>query len=257
MNLLKFLCAALPCLLMLASTAAGQSKDDREHYQLKSYTVKTEKLPALDDYLSKAYLPAATRAGAGPVGVFREAEANGATVVHVLTVLKAGTQPSQLESKLSADAAYQSAGKSFVSPNPADAAYDKVETSVFAAIEGMPKIVKPDTSKPRMLNLRIYESPNPAAHEKKVEMFNTGELAIFKKVGLTPVLFGSALSGPRMPNLTYLLVFSDDDARKAAWKQFGADPDWKTLRVKPGYSDKEIITKITNILLTPAPYSEI
>src|SRR5678816_4723433 len=94
MNLLKFLCAALPCFLMLAITAPGQSKDDREHYQLKSYTVKTEKLPALDEYLSKAYIPAATRAGAGPVGVFREAEANGGMVVHVLTVLKAGVQPS-------------------------------------------------------------------------------------------------------------------------------------------------------------------
>ena len=50
MNLLKFVCAAIPCLLMLASTAPGQSKDDREHYQLNSYTLKTEKLPALHYY---------------------------------------------------------------------------------------------------------------------------------------------------------------------------------------------------------------
>ena len=60
-----------------------------------------------------------------------------------------------------------------------------------------------------------------------------------------------------MPNLTYLLVFSDDEARKAAWKKFGSDPEWQVLKAKPGFTDKEIIRKITNILLTPAPYSEI
>jgi hypothetical protein len=256
MKLLKFLSSAVVCLLMLA-TAAPAKAADREHYILKTYTLKPAKQAALDDYLSKAYIPAAKRLGAGPVGVFREPEANGLAVVHVLTVLKSAAQASELEAGVAADAAYKEAARSFLSATAADPAYDKVETSVLAAIEGVPSLVKPDTTKPRLLNLRIYESPNPAAHEKKVEMFNTGELAIFKRSGLTPVMFGSAISGPRMPNLTYFLVFSDDEARKAAWKKFGSDPEWQVLKAKPGFTDKEIITKITNILLTPAPYSEI
>jgi len=257
MNVLKFLCRVVAGILMLVSTVASTQAAEREHYILKSYTLKPAKLAVLDDYLSKVYIPAVKRADAGPVGVFREAEANGVVVVHVITVLKSAAQASELEGTLSRDAAYTSAAKGFLSATAADAPYDKMETSVFAAIEGMPKIARPDTTKPRILNLRIYESPSPEAHAKKVEMFNTGELAIFRRAGLTPVLFGSALSGPRMPNLTYLLVFPDDDARKAAWKTFGSDSEWQTLKAKPGFSDKEIITKITNILLTPAPYSEI
>ena len=257
MNVPKSLCRALAGILVLVSTVPFARAADREHYILKSYTLKPAKLQALDDYLGKAYIPAVKRADAGPVGVFREAEANGIVVVHVITVLKSAEQASGLEGKLAGDAAYTVAAKSFISPSPPDPVYDKVETSVLAAIEGMPKIARPDTTKPRILNLRIYESPSPEAHAKKVEMFNTGELAIFRRAGLTPVLFGSALSGPRMPNLTYLLVFPDDDARKAAWKTFGSDPEWQTLKAKPGFTDKEIITKITNILLTPAQYSEI
>jgi hypothetical protein len=241
---------------MLANSVVAQDSD-REHYVLKTYTLKPAKVAAIDDYLSKAYIPAATRAKTGPVGVFKEPEANGAVAVHVLTVLKSGAQASEFEAQIAVDLAYREAAKAFLSAPATDPSFDKEETSVFAAIEGMPKIAVPDTSKPRLLNLRIYESPTPAAHEKKVEMFNTGELAIFKRDGLTPVMFGSALSGPRMPNLTYLLVFSDDDARKAAWKKFGGDPEWQALKVKPGFTDKEIIKKITNLLLTPAPYSQI
>jgi hypothetical protein len=256
MTLLKFLSSTLATVALLATFSSAQA-DDREHYALATYTLKPANLPGLDEYLGKTWIPAATSVGAGPVGVFREAEANGALVVHVLTVLKSAAHLKDLTDKLAVDPAYLRASDAFFSSNPAGRPYDRVENSLFAAIDGMPKLAKPDTTKSRILNLRIYESPTPEAHAKKVEMFNTGELAIFKRVGLTPVMFGSALSGPRMPNLTYLLVFPDDEARKAAWKKFGPDPEWQTLKAKPGFSDKEIIRKITNILLTPAPYSEI
>jgi hypothetical protein len=256
MTLLKFLCSTLASVALLATFTSAQA-EDREHYTLTTYALKSAMLAGLDDYLSKGYIPAATRAGAGPVGVFREPEANGTVVVHVLTVLKSAEHVKELESKLMADGALGDAAWELYFPPAAKRELERIERSVFAAIDGMPKLAKPDTTKARILNLRIYESPTREAHAKKVEMFNTGELAIFKRVGLTPVMFGSALSGPRMPNLTYLLVFPDDEARKAAWKKFGPDPEWQALKAKPGYSDKEIIRKITNILLTPAPYSEI
>ncbi len=259
MNLLNFHSAIVACYLALVGATSLAQSGDREYYILKSFTVKPAKVAGLDDYLRKAYIPAANRGGVGPVGVFRqqESEDKASVVVHVITVAKSAGDASALEGKLSGDSEYQAAAKEFLSDAKAGSAYDHVENSLFGAIEGMPKMTNPDPSKPRILNLRIYESPTLAAHEKKTEMFNLGELAIFKRVGLTPVLFGSALSGPRLPNLTYLLVFPDDEARKAAWKKFGGDSEWQTLKAKPGYSDKEIIRKITNILLTPAPYSQI
>jgi hypothetical protein len=121
----------------------------------------------------------------------------------------------------------------------------------------MPRLVRPDTAKPRLLNLRVYESHNERASRKKVEMFNTFELAIFRRVGLTPVFFGMTLVGAAMPNLTYLLVFPDEAGRVAAWSRFRDDAEWQKLRAIPEYADKEIVSRITNKVLTPTPYSQI
>jgi hypothetical protein len=105
--------------------------------------------------------------------------------------------------------------------------------------------------------LRTYASHNDRSAAKKVEMFEKGELDIFKRVGLTPVFFASALSGTALPNLTYLLVFPDDSGRTGAWKKFSQDAEWLKLRAIPEYGDKELLTKITNRILTPRDYSEV
>jgi hypothetical protein len=60
-----------------------------------------------------------------------------------------------------------------------------------------------------------------------------------------------------MPNRTYLLVFPDEAGRKAAWDRFRGDPEWAKLRAVPEYADKEIVSRITNLVLTPAGYSEV
>jgi hypothetical protein len=88
-------------------------------------------------------------------------------------------------------------------------------------------------------------------------MFNRGEIAIFRRVGLNPVFFGEAIAGLRMPNLTYLLAFEDDKARADAWKTFGGDPEWRKLRAIPEYEDKRIVSGIRNVLMTPTSYSQI
>ncbi len=121
----------------------------------------------------------------------------------------------------------------------------------------MPRLEKPDASKPRLFNLRIYESHNERAGQKKIEMFNKAELAIFRRVGLTPVFFAETIVGANMPNLTYMLVFPDEAGRKEAWGRFVKDPEWLKLRAMPEYADKEIVSRITNKILVPASYSQL
>ena len=70
-------------------------------------------------------------------------------------------------------------------------------------------------------------------------------------------LFAGAVAGALMPNLTYLLVFPDEPGRAAAWNSFRTDADWLKLKAMPEYADKEIVSRITNKLLTPTAYSEI
>lgn len=237
--------------------AAGPEPAGREFYELRTYALKPAKQPLLDEYLSKAYLPAAKRAGAGPVGVFAEAPEKDQLRVTVLVVHRSADGPATLAGKLAADDQYRAAAGAYLAATAQDPVYGRIESSLLAAIGGMPRIEMPDAGKPRLLNLRVYESHNERAAAKKVEMFEQGELAIFRRVGLTPVFFASAVTGALMPNLTYLLAFPDEAGRKAAWDKFRGDPDWLKLKAVPGYADKDIVLKVTNRILTPASYSEI
>lgn len=254
-------CTLMPTAPLQAAPAAPATAEAklsaREYYELRTYTLKTAKLPLLDEYLEKALLPALQRLGIGPVGAFSEELSAEKTALTVLIVYKSPDQPLTLSKSLEQDPTYRAVAATFLNAVAADPVYERIESNLLGAIEGMPALVKPDTAHPRLLNLRIYESHNERAALKKQEMFNTGEIAIFRKVGLTPVLFGESLAGTNRPNLTYLLVFNDEEARKAAWNTFRTDPDWLALKAKPEYADKEIVSKITNKILLPRFYSQL
>lgn len=239
------------------SAGAENSSPARELYEIRTYSLKASKQTLLDGYLSKAFIPAVRRLGIGPVGVFVEQPAEEGVKVHVLIVHAKIESALALSARLPSDAEHQSAAAEYLAAPATDPVYDRIESSLLTAIEGMPKLDRPDPAKPRLFNLRTYESHNERAGNKKIEMFNRGELGIFQRVGLTPVFFGATIVGGLMPNLTYMLVFPDDAGRNEAWGRFRTDPEWLKLRAIPEYADKEIVSRITNRILTPASYSEI
>jgi NIPSNAP len=253
-----FVGASVATLCATSSGLTAENKPDApELFELRNYTLKPTKLAALEDYLQNAFIPTLKRFEVGPVGVFTEAPDNGLVRVSVLIVHKTAESVTTLPTRLSADKEYLKAAGSYLAVKADDPVYQRIESSLLAAITGMPKLERPDASKPQLFNLRVYESHNERSAAKKIEMFEKGELTIFKSVGLTPVFFASSLIGAAMPNLTYMLVFPDDAGRTAAWDKFRTNPDWLKLRAIPEYADKEIVSKITNRLLTPTAYSEI
>jgi len=112
-------------------------------------------------------------------------------------------------------------------------------------------------NKPRLFELRTYESHSKKSNQKKIEMFNNGEIAIFRRTGLQPIFFGETLIGTKLPNLAYMLVFENMTAREQNWATFLSDPEWKKLSAMPGYADAELVTNISNIFLRPTAYSQI
>lgn len=239
-----------------SALAAGEEKPT-EIYELKLYTLPEPKQLILDAYLRDAYIPASHRLGIRLVGVFAEKPEKGQLKQYVLLVHPNAQSVVELPARLSTDQDFQKQAASYWAATATDPAYSRIESSILSPIAAVPQLVKPDTSKPRLLNLRIYESPSERAALKKIEMFNTGELAIFRRVGLKPVFFAATVVGSAMPNLTYMLVFPDEPGRVAAWNRFRDDADWKKLRAIPEYADKEIVSRITNKILKPTAYSEI
>lgn len=228
----------------------------REYFEIRKFTLKSaEKLAVIEAYLRDAAIPALNRLGVSHVGVFMPEKQEAAPVVYV--VLRHASLDSFAKStELLADAAVQKAGAAYLGVPAEEPVYERIESWLTRGIENMPAM-KPPAKGSQVYQLRIYESHSEKAAKKKIEMFNTGELAIFQRCGLNAVFFGETLVGPLMPNLTYMLAFTDSAAKDAAWNNFRGDAEWAKLKTTPGFTDKEIVSHITNIMLVPAAYSQI
>ena len=111
-------------------------------------------------------------------------------------------------------------------------------------------------NKPRVFELRTYESHSEAAAAKKIEMFNEGgEIALFDSLGLRSVFFGQTLIGRRQPNLVYMTVHQDMAAREKVWEHFRNSEGWKKLSTEPAFLNT--VSATTIVFLRPAPYSQV
>jgi hypothetical protein len=241
-----------------ASQAVEAVRHVESYYELRRYEIETpEQKAAFDKFLSEAALPAFNRLEIKPVGVFYPNE--GLSPIYVLLPHRTFVSFTTLAQQLGEDKEYLEKGAEFLNAPADKPAYKNLEVQLMVAFEGMPQIETPTDAPGRIFQLRTYESPSEKTGCKKIEMFNTSEIAIFRKVGLHPVFFGQTVAGTKMPNLTYMLGFQDMDESKENWKKFGADPDWQKLRAMPEYLDKEILRQkgITNLYLKPASYSQI
>jgi hypothetical protein len=250
--------AAIGATSAAVGSASVADEHDGEVYELNSCSPLPGKQAVLDEYLAQALLPAYKRSGAGPIGVFSETGSKEGPRTFVLVVHASANHLLDARAKIATDREYHDAARAYFAARPAAKVHGRFESSLLRPIAGMPLLEKTDPAKSRLFNLRVYRSHNFRAAAKKVEMFNATELAIFRRVGLAPVFFASAVIGPDLPNLTYMLVFPDDAARQAAWARFREDPEWQKLRANPEYADKEIVSEgISNRILIPAACSEI
>lgn len=243
------------------ATAQDRHTTGQEFYDLRLYHLKDEaKLKLMDSFLSQAALPAAKRLGLGPIGVFYPVKAEESPTVYVLLTHKSLESAATTNLRLAEDDQFARDAAEYLKQPAKDPAFLRMENQWMVSFEGMPRLQVPAAArenKPRIFELRTYESPSEAAGWKKIEMFNRGEIAIFRRTGLNPVFFGETLVGSRLPNLTYMITFADMEEREKNWRAFSADPDWKSMSSNPEYADSAIVSKISNWFLRPAPYSQI
>jgi hypothetical protein len=245
----------------LSAAAAEAGGANREYYELRIYRLKTgAKSALLDAYLETAAIPALNRLGVKPVGAFTERDSKEAPAVYVLIPYPSLASFSEAVAKLLVDPELQKAGAAYLQSPVDNPAFDRIESWLMLAFAGMPKIEQPAYSrdrKPRMFELRTYESYSEVKALKKVEMFNSGEIDAMREVGLGPVFYGQALIGSHLPHLTYMLSAEDQDAHKKHWDAFGKHPVWNKLKNDPQYADTVSKNGISNHFLLPTSYSQI
>lgn len=247
-------------LLLLFSVLLGNSQD-KEFYQLKTYSIKSEKQEKMvDDYLSQAFLPALKRYGINNVGVFKVRPSKFILMdkIHVLIPFASLNQFEALEQKLIDDKVHQDAGKDYLMAAYDTPPYERINSVLLRAFPEMPQMRPTEVTGKRMdrvYELRSYESPTEVKYKNKVEMFNAGgEVQLFSDLGFNAVFYAEVISGDTMPNLMYMTTFPNMEKRDALWKAFGSSDKWTELKNDEYY--KNNMSKLDSYLLYPTEYSD-
>jgi hypothetical protein len=230
----------------------------REFYELRIYRLKSGANHALlHSYLEKAALPALNQQGIKPVGVFTETDSKDSPV-YVLIPYASLQHLVAVTAQFKGEAASQGLEGEYLRAPKSAPAFDRIDSWLLLAFAGCPRLELPIYSrekKPRIFELRTYESHSELMALKKVEMFNSGEIDTMRQVGLAPVFYGQALVGANLPHLTYMVSAENMDAHKQHWAEFQKHPVWNKLKADPQYADT--VSKITNRFLVPTAYSQI
>ncbi len=253
--------ATSAAVLSSRTSAEEQPHAPREFYQIRRYSlINGPQQKFTENFFANALIPALTKRGFGPVGAFRLEIGPDTPTYYLVIPGKQLDSLATLDLELAEDQQFLDAAAPFWNATAAAPAFERVEVSLLEAFAGWPKLTPPAaaaTKAKRIFQLRTYESPSNGEHVRKVEMFHSGEFEIFLRAGFHPVFFGDTLAGSRMPNLTYLLAFTDTAELEAKWDVFRNDPDWKKLSTNPRYAFDQIVSGISYLVLSPLDCSQI
>jgi hypothetical protein len=243
----------------IGSTNAADASPAQEFYEIRIYRCSTvENQQVVVKFVETALLPALNRQKIDRVGIFTSTGEKADNSVYMLIPYPTLDALGSLNAALAADAAYHKDAAEYFAIEKNEAPYSRIESRLMKAFAGMPVIEQPAYSrekKPRLFELRTYESHNAHMAQLKVEMFNKGEIDIMREVGLGPIFFGETLISNDVPNLTYMLSAENEEAHKTHWKGFGPHPQWNVLKKMERY--KGTVSKIISTMLAPTEGSQL
>ncbi len=238
------------------SSAAGPTKP--QYFQMHWFYMRDGTQPQrANDFFGKVYAPALAKLGLPAAGFFQPLIAEQSPFWLVLVTHPSLDSIETVTARLNADSSYRKGAADYLS---GELPYQRREITVLRAFPGMPALMPPPAKSSggsRIFEIRTYESNTSLTLERKIKMFEGGEIGIFQRLGMSPVFFGETIIGRNIPSLTYMLAYDDLAAREKLWKDFGSDPEWQKLRALPGNSDSEIVSNISNLIVRPAPFSQI
>jgi hypothetical protein len=242
--------------LVLSMLIISASAFSQEYYEIRTYQMKFRgNLNLLENYVSKALIPAINKYGVSSVGVFKDLGKPEPAVLVVAIPFANLNAYAGYKEALEKDANYQEAAKAyFEQAGPEKPLYEKISTYLAKGFAGHPVMKLPIKNPGRIYEWRTYEAYNEDALRRKIAMFNEDELKIFDRVGLHNVFFGEVLAGENTPCLSYMVAFENMAERDANWAKFSADADWKRIVNDPRYVNSH--SRTVRKFLEPTSYSQ-
>ena len=183
-----------------------------------------EQIGRLHTYLKDALLPALAREAGGAQIVLEAIVAPHQPQVVMLQEFRDVGHWRETMKRLKRDGPLAEANAAWDRPGP----YLSHSITLLEATGYSPKIVGGVAQ--RIFELRVYQAPSEWQLNGIHERFAGPEIPIFHRCGIEPILYATAIAGPKLPNMTYLTPYESLAAREAAWTKFQADPDWHAAR---------------------------
>ena len=245
----------------LATLAPAQTADTKPRIiELRRFQLRNNPdsmVRRTGEFLEKAYIPALKRAGAIATGAFSSLIGEGSPFILLLSEYPDAATWEAAAGKANNDAETAKLREDYYG---GALGYVRSEVSLLRGFPGFPTVQVPaarEGGRPRIFEIRKYESNNPRTLARKIRMFDEGEHALFAKLGMTNVFYGETIAGTEMQNLTYMLGYDDLAHREKVWAAFVSSPEWKKISSQPGVSDPEIVSNITNWMVRPLGFSAI
>ncbi len=253
----------IPFSAFLMSAFCTLAYGQRDIYEISVFKLKSsEQVTATDNYLKDAFLPAMHRLGLKQIGVFKPLSNDTAAVklIYVLVQYISLDVWKKTRLNIQSDPVYLQTAKSFVDADTSHLPFVRVESTLTEAFPDQVKLIPTElkSNPDAIYELRSYESPTMELHKIKVNMFNAGgEVALFKRLDFQAVFYSDVLSGSKMPNLIYMVVFANKASRDEHWKAFVNSPEWKNISTDPQYRNNVSVNHIDSILMQRTSYSDL
>lgn len=254
MNRRQFGKSALAASVGASATAMSQAESKQKYYELRTYELRSDMDNSrLHKFMEKTLLPHLKKMSGGPVGCFNVVTGQFSPALIVLTQCDSLEQIFINTDQAEGEGEFAKVWKEFEEEKLPYVRYHSALLKAFASHTQI-EVPKP-LEKGRLFELRTYESKNGIKSASKINMFNSGEIQIFRDCKMAPIFFGEGLYGSRLPYLTYMVGHADMDARGKSWGEFGSHPDWNRMKNDPKWADT--VSVIHASFLSPTDYSEI
>jgi NIPSNAP len=260
--LVKNVAAAALGSAALQSTSAAQDAENREaqsasrgYYQFLTLRLQSgPQMGRMLGWFEKRAFPLFEKYKLGPVGLFTVSVGSAIPSLVGIFPYPSLAQMEATWAKLAADADWVAAHAELDAGDPA---FYREDVSVLRATTFSPPLTATAAGDPphKLYELRIYESPTVRQLGYLHDRFGGGEIEIFHKSGIHPVLYADTIIGPNIPNMTYLIPYENEGSRENAWKAFGSNPDWQRIRDESLRKGGEIVRNVTNMFLAPTSFS--
>jgi hypothetical protein len=229
-------------------------------YELRVYTATDGKMDLLDARFREHTIPLFKRHGMTPVAFFHAVSPAGGPVDNRLFYIMGYKDRAARDASWAAFASDPDWKAAYAASQADGSLTTKIENTFMTATDYSPPLSIKAAAKPRLFELRTYTT-NPGRLEALHSRFRDHTLSIFKKHGMTSVIYWRPESGqPGMENkMVYLLAFPDEAALTARWAAFGADPEWKKVAADSQKDGTILISPggVVSIKLQPTDYSPL